>query len=79
VVDETWPNYVLSWFVVRVVCSVLFPFFLILVVEDVVGHLFFYPTLVFCYLACTVWWNKNISRKYIYIGKNSSTCGILLY
>ena len=51
----------------------LFPLFLM-----PFGHLFFSPTLVFCYLACTVWWRQKHIQK-IYIGKDSSTCGILLY
>jgi hypothetical protein len=76
VVDETYR--VLPWFVVRVVCSVLFLFFLILVMEDVVWSSVLLPTLVFYYLACTAWWRQRHIQK-IYIDQNSSTCGMLLY
>jgi hypothetical protein len=46
------------------------------------GRLFFSLTLVFYYLTRIVWWRQKHIQKiyiYIYIGKNSSTCGILLY
>jgi hypothetical protein len=76
--DETWPR-VLPWFIVRVICSVLFPFFLILVMEDVIWSSVLLPHTCFL-LSCmhSMVETKNISSK-IYIDKDRSTCGILIY